>query len=771
MTEYNGEKMIGKKFIFIILILTACLSMGAGEMETKEYAFFADTYEQAQEIALAQKGELVSFSYGIGVVRVRKDVNVKATAGEQGIKLYPDEMFTVDIETKDSQVKQWHLEVLQAEEIWGNATGKGVTVAVIDSGIDSNHEDLAEGILYAGTTIPETEYGIGQRFDAAYKGAEDYFGHGTHVAGIVGARKNEIGGTGIAPDCKLISVKALEKQGSSGKGKTSWVASGIRMAMEQGADIINLSLGGSSVKNELLHTVIKEAYEKNIIVTCAAGNIKGTPTVFYPGAYEEVIAVSAVKAAGDYVDFASSYSNYGDWVDISAPGTSLVSTIPGGYGTKTGTSMACPIISGAAALLLEEKKDLTIQEVCDLLYSSATDLGDVGRDDYYGAGVVNLKQLLQNFEEKYINGRPVFVYASGSKIRKGGTVYIEVPVTAAKVVYTLDGTLPTADSSVYSEEGITLKDETDNITINARCIMADGTLGEEVLATYKVIECNSVLKAKGESREEFPDYDNYKEEGSNYLYKIYELEVKTGEELAFQLEKNDFGGIVRLYDSSEMKNILAEGKEQTDGSQLLKWKNSSTALKNIYVLVMVTDTTKEPGKISYQFQWSVKKTSAGKPAENDTLDKEVSSETVGKHTQEESQNGIAESNTQKENQKTNTLQEGGNIIANKNDKETKAGQIEDLREEETMIYEEDWLYTMEEESISQNMAGEGQGSQNQIEEEKDSEKNLENTEKDEWKKMTGNLVAVVGIGLLLELLVIIWHMSKKKKEQRKESKK
>lgn len=756
--------MFRKKIIFFILIITSWFCIAAGEVEMQEYAFFANSYEQAQEIALSQGGELISFSYGIGVVSLRKDINVKAVAGEQGVKLYPDEIFTVDIETEAEQPKQWHLEVLQAEELWEKATGKGIKVAVIDSGIDRNHEDLAEGIIYAGTTIPETEYGVGNRFDAAYKGAEDYFGHGTHVAGIIGARKNGVGCTGIAPDCKLISVKALEKQGSTGKGKTSWVASGIRMAIEQGADIINLSLGGSSVKNELLHTVIKEAYEKNIIVTCAAGNIKGTPTVFYPGAYEEVIAVSAVKAAGDYVDFASSYSNYGDWIDISAPGTSLVSSIPGGYGTKSGTSMACPVISGAVALLLEEKKDLTVEEVWNLLYSTATDLGDVGRDDYYGAGVVNLKQMLQSFEEQYVNGRPVFVYESGSKIRKGAPVYIKVPSGVSKVIYTLDGTVPEGNSLIYSEEGITFPKEMETVTINSRCVGNDGTLGEVVSATYTFIDCNSVLGAKGERQEEFPDYGSYKEEESNYPYKYYELELKTKEEIKFCLEKNDFGGIVRLYESLDMNKLLAEGKEQQDGTHLLKWKNNNTTSKKVYIMIMITDVSRNPGDVSYRFDWQVKKAVSGENSENNTSENEVTSEIEESNTQEEIRKEREENSIQKE----EDIKKEEKQNSKKAENETKEG----LEEEETIVYEEDWLYTMGEETVSQNEVKEMDAvSQNHIEKEENGEKNLENTSQDEWKKMTGNLFIIVGIGLLLEILVILWHINKKKKDQREESKK
>ena len=125
--------------------------------------------------------------------------------------------------------------------------------------------------------------------------------------------------------------------------------------------------------------------------------ISGTPKIFYPGVYENTLAVSAVGREGASMVFASSYSNYGSWIDISAPDTAIMSTIPGGYGGKTGTSMACSIVSGAVALLFSMDQTISFDDVKTLLSDSATDFGEAGYDEKYGHGVINVKALIDNY--------------------------------------------------------------------------------------------------------------------------------------------------------------------------------------------------------------------------------------------------------------------------------------------------------------------------------------------------------------------------------------
>ena len=750
-----------KKLYIYILIVLSFLCVAAGTKEVKEYAFFASSYEEAREIAVSQGGELVSFCQGIGVIR-KMDYPKNSTTEVNKVVLYPDEVFTVDIvnETK-TESEQWHLEVLEAEEVWENSTGAGITVAIVDSGVDSFHEDLKEGIVYIDSVIPDSEYGVGQRFDGAYKGPEDYFGHGTHVAGIIGARKNGIGCTGIAPDCKIISIKALEKQGSTGKGKTSWVASAIRLAVEQGADVINLSLGGSSVKNELLYTVIKEAVDKGIAVVCAAGNITGTQMVFYPGAYEETIAVSALKASGAGVTFASSYSNYGEWIDISAPGSSIVSTVPGGYGTKSGTSMACPMVTGGIALLLQEDKGLTTEEICSLLYSSASDLGDTGKDAWYGYGALNLKQLFEKYRENYRSVEPILVYEDSSKIRRGAAIPMELPKEAEKIVYTTDGTIPTTTGNEFPAGGLIVADEAEKVIINARCILGDGALGKNLTVTYFFVDGESNLGKKGNKKESFADYGNDREDGTGYYYRSYRLKLEKGKELNFAIKELNFAAEVCLYDSLEKENLLAKGKVQEDGSVKLKWKNTGEKTKELYLVVKVIEEIEKPGELSYQIQWTCEEENLQANEENPQTSEENYDDTQGENEPTFSKNEAAEIIKEKDIEKKS----GENI-------ESEANAISGER-----VYEEDWLYTMEtQETSAENKVGEEESGKTQVisqaeeQEPVAEDQTKEHKEEKNWTITKKCIVFIVCFGILAEIIVVLWYLHKKKKEDGKKSK-
>lgn len=381
-------------------------------VQTGNYLCWAHDIAQAELIAENVNGTLISFENGIVVLQLNLPQVYSAeespavyefTDEQTEIKLYPDILYQLETdETEDendetgestqpeTQLLQWHREYLQLDNVWEISTGKDVKVAVIDSGIDTDHPDLINNIILAYTTVPDSIYEE-WRLPRENIGPEDHLGHGTHVAGIIGANSEDKSVMGVAPDCSIISIKALEKYGRSGYGYTSWIANAILKAAEQKADIINMSVGGGKVEDEFLLQAIELAVESGSIVVCAAGNHTGMGSregIYYPARYDNTLAVTAAKQTEDGAEFDDSYSRYGTEADFIAPGTAIYSTIPDGYGNKNGTSMACPVVSGTAALVISVLEETEDADIVDILKNTALDMGEEGVDIYHGYGMI-----------------------------------------------------------------------------------------------------------------------------------------------------------------------------------------------------------------------------------------------------------------------------------------------------------------------------------------------------------------------------------------------
>ncbi|MEQ1564896.1 MAG: S8 family peptidase [Myxococcota bacterium] len=282
--------------------------------------------------------------------------------------------------------RQWHLRAMGAPAGWEHsARGAGIIVAVVDTGI-AKVEDLEGTKLLAGAS-----------FVPGAATAKDDQGHGTHVAGTIAQTTNNgIGVAGVAPDATLLPVKVLS---SFGFGSSAWIASGIDYAVDEGADVINLSLGGGY--SSIIHNAIKKAHANGVIVVAAAGN-SGKRGVSYPGALEEAIGVSATGPDGTMAP----YSSYGEGVDIAGPGGDkrktgggvLQDTIDGKnghqYAEYQGTSMATPHVAGAAAVLLSQ--GMTPQAVERVLLETANGTGTW--DEKYGHGQLDLSKALSKSE-------------------------------------------------------------------------------------------------------------------------------------------------------------------------------------------------------------------------------------------------------------------------------------------------------------------------------------------------------------------------------------
>ena len=272
---------------------------------------------------------------------------------------------------------QWNLPQIETEQGWNwNKGSRDMVVAVIDTGVQADHPDL-KGRLVKGVNIVDPS-----------ASPEDDVGHGTHVAGIIAAQvNNNEGVAGLTWFTKIMPVKALD---NTGAGSTYSVAEGVIWAADHGANIINMSLGNYA-EAQFLHDAIQYAADKGVLVVAASGN-DNTDRPGYPAAYPEVLAVAATDPGGAKAE----YSNYGDYIDVAAPGTSIASTYPGSrYAALSGTSMAAPHASALASLIRAANPGLSNAEVMDLLRNTAQDLGDQGKDPYFGYGQIDIRKALQ----------------------------------------------------------------------------------------------------------------------------------------------------------------------------------------------------------------------------------------------------------------------------------------------------------------------------------------------------------------------------------------
>ena len=278
--------------------------------------------------------------------------------------------------------QQWGIFAIGADRVWATTTGIGVIVAVVDSG-SGPHPDLAENLLPGRSFFGLVESQDGSDIDASV--------HGTHVAGIIAsAANNGIGGSGVAPNAQLLPIKVLDQ---AGQGDARDVAAGVRYAADNGAKVINLSLGGATESSSLTQA-ITYANDKGALVVAAAGNGGANDKPKWPASLDLTLAVTAV----DQSNGATSFDQRGEYIDIAAPGTGIVSTVKGDYGASSGTSMAAGFVAGAAALLFAAEPRVTNTQVRDILLRTATDIGEPGRDLTFGVGLINMVAALAELQ-------------------------------------------------------------------------------------------------------------------------------------------------------------------------------------------------------------------------------------------------------------------------------------------------------------------------------------------------------------------------------------
>jgi len=298
---------------------------------------------------------------------------------------------------QEEQVIPWGINRIYAPDAWSTSTGVGVEVAVLDTGVDKDHEDLYVNIVWGISVVGDEE-------STLYRDWRDKNGHGTHVTGTIAAMYNDVGVVGVGYNISIYVIKVL---GDSGFGTWQDLAEGIWWAIkgpdgiidkdgdgvvagdpdDDAAEVISMSLGGSSYSPEV-EEAVKAAYGYGIVLVAAAGN-EGEDGVLYPAKFEWVIAVAAI----DENDDVPSWSSKGSEVELSAPGVNVLSTIPKDrYDYYSGTSMACPHVSGTVGLMISrimaEGRIYTVDDIREILRTTADDIGSSGWDSASGYGVV-----------------------------------------------------------------------------------------------------------------------------------------------------------------------------------------------------------------------------------------------------------------------------------------------------------------------------------------------------------------------------------------------
>lgn len=281
--------------------------------------------------------------------------------------------------------EQYAADMLNLDEAHAITLGAGIVVAVADTGIQADHPGLADHLTTNGydfvddDAVPDDEFnGLDDDGDGLI---DEVAGHGTHVSGIVNL---------VAPQAQIMPLRVLD---SDGRGNIFLIAEAIFYAIQNEADVINLSLG-TSAESDLLEDVIEDVIESGMVVVAAAGNLN-TSQEQYPAAEGDVIAVTSIGPDG----VKSYFANYGSWVDIAAPGESIYSSFPtSGYAQWSGTSMATPFVAGQAALIRSIAPALSVQEILQLIQSTSQSLDETnpGYIGLLGAGWADIGDSLVN---------------------------------------------------------------------------------------------------------------------------------------------------------------------------------------------------------------------------------------------------------------------------------------------------------------------------------------------------------------------------------------
>lgn len=310
---------------------------------------------------------------------------------------------------------QWYIGKTKLDKAWTQIENPGtlVTIAVLDTGIDENHEDLSSKILANGYNFGDNNQSL-----------TDYAGHGTAVAGVIAAQiNNNLGIAGVVGN-QNIKILPLKIQDFRGSMYVSYAVLAIDYAIEQKVDIINIS-SGSDYYSEVYNQAIQKAINNGIIVVASAGNggHSGNP-LFYPATFEGVISVGST----DVNDEVSIFSEHNEYVDFVAPGEDILTTIPNDdYMELDGTSFSAPYVAGICGIIKSIKSDYNSQEIQNLLEETALDLGEEGKDNYYGNGRINPLEIIEKLN-----------ISSDDLLNENWVQWMETKIVESNKIWTVD---------------------------------------------------------------------------------------------------------------------------------------------------------------------------------------------------------------------------------------------------------------------------------------------------------------------------------------------
>lgn len=386
----------------------------------------------------------------------------------------PDAMAYAVGEVNDplfAQGQQWSLTKIDAPGAWLHTTGvASVSIALIDSGVNAAHPDLAGKVL------------SGYNFVANDDNTSDDNGHGSAVAGVAApATNNGVGLAGICWENPILPVKVLD---ASGAGSYSKVAQGIVYAADQGARVINLSLGGTQ-PSKTLQNAVDYAWEKGCVIVAAAGN-SNSDLPFYPAACERVICVAGTMSD----DKRASWSNFGEHIDIAAPGENITTLYSdASYAGWSGSSFSSPVVAAVVALMASANEALSNQQIVDFLLANADDLGPQGKDIQFGHGRVNARRAviaaktngvadetapevewLLPEADAILAGNQVISVSASDEV---GVTWIELSVAGVVVASAAQSTLDHSINTILYPDG--------PLTLEARAFDAAGNVGTTTL--------------------------------------------------------------------------------------------------------------------------------------------------------------------------------------------------------------------------------------------------------------------------------------------------